>query len=286
MNINFFKKPEFYFHPKLIFSRLKKKGDYNNLKAKTAWGGEIYIDNSETIGSEIFKTGVYDLALTEVLCRLIQPGDFVLDIGANIGYASLLSSIRAGNNGNVWSFEPNPLLMEKLNANIKLAKHANIKLFPFALSDSDKRGYLAFPDIYRQNEGTAYVGMEKNARTFDIDLKKLDNLLPEKRIVNVLKIDVEGHELQVLKGSQKILKNKRIINIVYEDFDEYPSKVANLLMEYGYTIFRLEKGWFNLNLRNPDSISNISRWDPTNYLATLNQPFVREKMKGIFYKCL
>ncbi|MEP6747111.1 MAG: FkbM family methyltransferase [Bacteroidota bacterium] len=285
--INFIKRPEYYFRPGSIFKKVFKKvnGVTNH---KTPWGNQMEIDVKETIGNSIFSTGIYDLPLSETLWRLTEPGNFVLDIGANIGFVSGLFSHRTGPGGKVWSFEPNPVIINRLKKNISNSKYGNITLYPFALSDSNSEGFLEFPDIFSYNQGVAYVenNGSHSAKAMKIDLRKLDDMIGSDILINVVKIDVEGHELSVFKGAEKLIDNKQITNIVYEDHDPYPSPIAKFLTEKGYTLLRMEKGWFNLSLKDPISAPSTNGWEPTNYLATLDTEAVKKKMTGMFYQCL
>ena len=285
LSVDSFKKPEYYFQPSLILKRIFKKFKGISIQ-KTPWNTSVEVDNHETIGKAIYDTRIYDLAVTEVLWRLIDVGNFVLDIGANIGFTVNISSYRAGGIGKVWAFEPNPLLASRLTKNIRYNKYQNTTLFKTALSDENKDGYLVLPDMYNNNEGVAFIGSEENEKKIKVSLQKLDDLLPPNALVHVLKIDVEGHELSVFKGAGNAIKNKLIKNIVFEDHNNYPSDVATLLLDNGYRIFRIEKGWFNIALKDPASASKVSGWEPTNYLATLDTAFVKMKMKGSFYKCI
>jgi FkbM family methyltransferase len=284
--IHYLKRPEYYFSlPHVIGKIFKPKNGV--ITQTTPWGDKIEIDINETIGSSIYKTRIYDLALSETLWRLIEPGNFVLDIGANIGFVTSLCSFRTGSNGQVWSFEPNPLILKRLAKNIEYNKFKNIKLFPFALSDSNKAGFLEFPEIFAYNQGVAFVGSgENNSKSIKIELKKLDDIVFGDTVIDVLKIDVEGHELSVFKGAENLINKKLIANIVYEDHDPYPSDIAKFLLKKEYTIYRIEKGWVNLILKNPLSESSQSGWEPINYLATLDSDFVKDKMRGFFYECL
>ncbi|GAC1424357.1 MAG: hypothetical protein NVSMB7_00300 [Chitinophagaceae bacterium] len=258
------------------------------VKQKTPWGNQIEIDINETIGNSIYNTKIYDLPLSETIWRLTEPGNFVLDIGANIGFITGLCSYRSGPDGKVWAFEPNPVIINRLTRNIDNNKYPNTTLYPFALSDANKDGYLEFPDIFSSNNGVAYVGNNgrHSAKALKIALRKLDDMIDPVTIINVLKIDVEGHELSVFRGAEKLIDNKQITNIVYEDHDPYPSAIAKFLISKGYTLFRMEKGWLHLNLRNPASEPSGNGWEPTNYLATLDTDTLKKKMKGMFYKCL
>lgn len=285
--IHYIKRPEYYFSLHSVVKKLFNKTGNGIINQKTPWGNLIEIDTNETIGNSIYSTRIYDLALSETLWRLIEPGNFVLDVGANIGFITSLCSYKSGPQGKVWAFEPNPIVITRLTKNIGYNKHSNTTLYPFALSDSNKEGYLELPDTFSYNQGVAYVknGTHSN-NAIKIDLCRLDDMIDAGTIINVLKIDVEGHELTVLKGSEKLIQNKQITNIVYEDHDSYPSEIAEFLAAKGYTIYRIEKGWLNLNLKNPSIEPSNNGWEPTNYLATLDTQALKKKMKGIFYKCL
>jgi FkbM family methyltransferase len=285
--IHYIKRPEYYFSAQAVVKKLFNKTGHGIINQKTPWGNYVEIDTNETIGNSIYSTRIYDLALSETLWRLIAPGDFVLDVGANIGFITSLCSYKSGPQGKVWAFEPNPIVITRLTKNIQYNQYSNTTLYPFALSDSNKEGHLELPETFSYNQGVAYVENGKHSENaIKIDLRKLDDMIAPGTIINVLKIDVEGHELAVLKGAEKTIQNKQITNIVYEDHDPYPSEIAAFLANMGYTIYRIEKGWLNLNLKNPSIEPSTNGWEPTNYLATLDTETLKKKMKGIFYKCL
>lgn len=285
--IHYIKRPEYYFSWHSVVKKLFNKPGHGIVNQRTPWGNLIEIDTNETIGNSIYSTKIYDLALSETLWRLIEPGNFVLDVGANIGFVTGLCSYKLGPLGKVWAFEPNPIVIPRLTKNIQHNQFVNTTFYPFALSDSNKEGYLELPEMFSYNQGVAYIkNGTHSSNAIKIDLRKLDDMIDAHTIINVLKLDVEGHELSVLRGAKKVLKNKQIINIVYEDHDPYPSQIANVLIDKGYTIYRMEKGWLNLNLKNPHSASSTNGWEPTNYLATLDAGTLKKKMKGIFYQCL
>src|SRR6202011_457897 len=108
--IQYIKRPEYYFSVHSVIKKLFSRNGHGVINQKTPWGNKIEIDINETIGNSIYSTRIYDLALSETLWRLIEPGNFVLDIGANIGFTTSLCSYKAGVTGKVWAFEPNPLI--------------------------------------------------------------------------------------------------------------------------------------------------------------------------------
>jgi FkbM family methyltransferase len=285
--IHYIKRPEYYFSLHSVVKKLFNKTGQGVINQKTPWGSFIEIDINETIGNSIYSTRIYDLALSETLWRLVEPGNFVLDVGANIGFITSLCSYKSGPQGKVWAFEPNPIILSRLNKNIRNNRYPNTTLYPFALSDSNKEGYLELPETFTYNQGVAYVkNGTHSTNAIKIELRKLDDMIDAGTIINVLKIDVEGHELTVLRGAQQLIENKQITNIVYEDHEPYPSEIAVFLADKGYTVYRIEKGWLNLNLANPSIEPSTNGWEPVNYLATLDTAALKKKMKGIFYKCL
>jgi FkbM family methyltransferase len=283
--IHFFKKPEYYLQPFAIVKRLFIINK-SIITRKVLWGNEIEVNTTEVIGRAISDTGIYDLGLSEILWRLTEPGNFVIDIGANIGYTTNIFSVRAGKNGKVWAFEPNPLLLPTLKKNIAFLKNDNTILFPHALSNITGKGHLVFPNFFKTNQGVAFIGSANDGEHCEIELKKLDDLLSSNETINVLKIDVEGHESEVFEGTNNTLNKKLITHIVFEDHNRYPSKVSELLLKKGYEIFRIEKGWLKPTLKNPYSKSGITAWEPQNYLATLDSKFVRKKLRAFLFKCL
>jgi hypothetical protein len=120
---NFLKKPEYYLTPKFFFKRLflfKKRG----FKIVSSfWNSFLLVNVSESIGCSIYKFGLYELPVTELLCQIVRKGDKVIDVGANIGYATSLFSYLVGFDGFVYSFEPNKRLLPTLKTNIDLSNY-------------------------------------------------------------------------------------------------------------------------------------------------------------------
>lgn len=103
------------------------------------WGYPFQIDPRETIGRAIWTTGLYDLAVSEALFRLVRPGSVCLDVGANIGYMSSLMAFQAGSAGRVLAFEPHPMVGDMLAKNLdqfsRQSAAAPVTLHPVAVSD-------------------------------------------------------------------------------------------------------------------------------------------------------
>ena len=136
-------KPEYIFRPRQIISRLRYRAvaaEFPIQEVTLPWHMRMQVNLKEAVGKSIYLFGLYDLALTETIYRLVAKGDTVCDVGANIGYISTLLSYCAGGEGKVHSFELNPLLPEQLHKNIDTCSRAfsfaNVSVQKMAVSHS------------------------------------------------------------------------------------------------------------------------------------------------------
>jgi FkbM family methyltransferase len=212
----------------------------------TSWGIQVRADPTKAIGRSILMTGIYDLAVSEILVRLIKPGDTVIDAGSNVGYMTLLASVAAGRAGTVLSFEPHPELFAILEQNIAQARErftlARTELHNIALGDRRGAASLVIPADFVDNDGTARIDAEHctGDHTIAVTVDTLDRILGE-RSAAVLKLDVEGSEMQVLRGAMRALASGRVSHIVLEDHHVEGSAVVRLLEDLGYRLYSL--GW-------------------------------------------
>lgn len=163
-----------------------------------------------------------------VMRQLVQPGDTVFDIGANIGVHTVLFSQLVGPNGQVVVFEPNPTLIPALGRTV--AGLGNASLHPFALSDHIGEATLYVPSSdhemgsladYTGDPGLADWRAEtrvSKAEMLTCELKTIDSLVEAKVIPrpDFIKCDVEGAELLVFTGGQKALSRSDAPIILFE----------------------------------------------------------------------
>ena len=174
------------------------------------------------IGSGAFGywLGTYELEKQKFFEKVVKKDDVVYDIGANVGFYTLLASELIGPNGRVFAFEPLPRNIFYLKKHIKLNKLNNIAIIEAAVSD--KKGVLNFSEY--ESNATGRLGKEGQLKVSSV---VLDDLLKDGKILppNVLKIDVEGAEAEVLKGAGDILSKHRpdIFLSIHDkrDFNDY-----------------------------------------------------------------
>jgi len=278
-------KPWFLYHPAQLVRRVLRavRPPADPIQVvQLPWNCPIEIDTRETIGRSIWTAGIYDLAVMEVLYRLAEPRLLAIDAGANIG---AMTGLLASRSSEVWAFEPHPQVYQRLMANVGrftgLPGFAPCRTFHAALSDSDGEVTLEIPEGFAANQGIARVttGVGSSVRAI-----RLDTVL-ELREVGLIKVDVEGHELSVLRGADESLAGGRIRNIVFEDHEGPSSPMSRMLTSYHYNLFEI--GW---RISGPVIAlpgSNIHRkYEAPSYLATRDSEGALTRCRMSGWQCL
>ena len=190
--------------------------------------------NQDAIQKYIFSTKLpYEQSVLEYILKDAQMGGgIVLDIGANIGNHSVYL---AAHNIKVLSFEPNPKLCKIIKENIKINHFENkIKLFECGISDTNHKANLSKEN--RTNYGS--MSLIKNNQG-EIECKSIDSFNFEEKI-SLIKIDVEGMELSVLKGAkQTLIKNKPTLYLeANQPMELY--HIKQFLEKLGYIYYNLQ----------------------------------------------
>lgn len=186
-----------------------------------------------------------------IIKRLVQPGDYVIDIGANIGWYTKVLSKLVGMSGRVYSIEPIPVTFDILCYCVDKLGLTNVELLNYGISERNGVGTMEIP-LYNfggENYYQAKIadgGINKSLRTFQISLRSLDSLFSNLlNAISFIKCDVEGHELSVIMGAKKVIakfKPACFIEIT-GDPDEKDSAAYNLfnyLSREGYTPWRFD----------------------------------------------
>ena len=165
----------------------------------------------------------------------LRKDDVFIDIGANIGTTTLEASKKIGDNGNIFSFEPNPRIFKFLQENILLNKCKNIELFNFALGSNPTDKY--FSDIYTDESNS----VQQNNIVIKVKMKTLDEIIPKEIRIDLIKIDVVGYEKFVFLGARKILENTSCIHFpaianLYKNYNYNYKDVFYILKQHGFTI--------------------------------------------------
>lgn len=148
----------------------------------------------------------------EVVARLVRPGDHVIDIGAHVGWYTKVLSECVRENGRVYSVEPVPSTFELLSFCVRKLRLANVTLMRCAISDHDGSALMEIPwfDFGGENFYQARI-VDRSSTTngrgrFLVPVRAVDSLFSEvHRKVTFIKCDVEGHELPVMTGANRLI---------------------------------------------------------------------------------
>ena len=174
---------------------------------KTKNGYLFWLDKSKDLDKNIIDTGYFEKESTQMACQLINVGDVVLDIGANIGYYTVIFSNLVGDTGSVYAFEPTKNYSQFLDKNLAINKVKNVKTFNFGFSDE-----VEIVKIYINNSSaTIHPTTESTNKVESINLTTIDNFVTKEKLkkIDFIKIDVDGHEPAILKGGLKTIKRFR-----------------------------------------------------------------------------
>ena len=172
--------------------------------AKTPLGQDIYVDMRELHLGGAIAQGTFEPAETAYITKTIKRGFNICDVGANVGYFSLMFGALAGATGRVWAFEPVSRTFNRLKSAVNLNKlDGVISTFNCAVSNTNDKLYVEC-DLDSLNSGASHLTsdtQETSTRIIEmVDSVRIDDLLLNQK-VDFIKIDVEGAELLVLQGA-------------------------------------------------------------------------------------
>src|SRR5919106_3003977 len=101
-------RPEYFLRPAQLWRRMRWRAVLKSGEVRLAWGMPIRIDPACLIGMDILNLGIYDRIVPETICRLLDGGEWALDVGANIGQNASVLALVAGPRGHVVALEPHP----------------------------------------------------------------------------------------------------------------------------------------------------------------------------------
>lgn len=189
-------------------SRALLRGEGRSFTLVELAGFRMYASPEDwAVGKHIVELGAYEPHVTLAMKRLLRRGMTFLDIGANIGYFTLLARSVVGPEGKVLAFEPNPRNCALLDLSLALNGFQDVEIYPFALADSSR---LFVYDSQASNGSLSpFDGRidTLSSRTV-VRTATLDQILHLSRC-DVLKIDIEGAEWMAIRGAMRTIREHR-----------------------------------------------------------------------------
>lgn len=190
--------------------------------------------------SPIVNGGVWEPDNLDILLSFVTSDTVFLDIGANVGYFTIALGNRLKHGGQVYAFEPHAGLAGLIERSVHLnSLEPVVKICQVAVSDEEGTLDLFYPDDHL-GRGTASRHIDAPGTHVSVRACTLDSLLPSDLAVDLVKIDVEGHELHVLRGMINVLRRSPRVKILFEKLDEGNDDneaIAALLSELGLSLY-------------------------------------------------
>ncbi|MFO0951488.1 MAG: FkbM family methyltransferase [Isosphaeraceae bacterium] len=211
------------------------------LREARVFGYQMTLDLAGHVGQMIYL-GAYEREETELVHRWLRPGMTFLDVGANLGYFTLLASRRVGPSGRVIACEPSPSLHARLSETLR-RNGLPVELHQIGLGDADAVVSLyETPESYN-NPTPSMLGANGSTKGVGVPVRRLDDCLDAWSVpsVDLLKIDVEGYEPRVFAGAERSLASGRVRAILCE-FNDYwlrqagssPDELHRTLTAHGF----------------------------------------------------
>lgn len=185
-------------------SALIAEGGKSNLY-KTRFGDFFWLNKAKYVDKCIIDTGLFEPHSTEVVRKLVKCGDVVMDVGANIGYYSVILSKLVGEEGKVYCFEPTDYYSRVLQSNLDANNTKNVELIKLGLSNARQTLDIQVGANSATLHSPGKVPLNFTER---IELVSLDEWVANHNIekINFIKVDIDGHEPCFLNGAWNTLE--------------------------------------------------------------------------------
>lgn len=159
----------------------------------------------------------YEKQTTELFERIVKPGMVVFDIGAHVGYYTLLAARQIGDTGEVHAFEPEPSNFNLLAQNVEFNNYQNVECVNKVVSNDTGSIELFLTSLDNGRYSIYNHGLPKKRSVLTQSIS-LDDYVNEKNLtkIDLIKVDVEGAETDVLNGAIKLLNNRNVRNVIIE----------------------------------------------------------------------
>jgi FkbM family methyltransferase len=222
------------------------------------------------IGQLLIFDKEYDPMQTAMFKRVLKLGMNVVDVGANIGYYTLLAASLVGKTGRVWAVEPEPMNIGDLAWNRALNGFSNIEIAPEAMGHKDGTVKLYVSPV-SSGRHSATVLRSDGGKSITVSMERLDSLIPPKTKIDLVKTDTEGGDMDVMRGAGRVIRENPDIVWTMEVWPTGLKKIGEnvdslfgLAIENGFRRATMldEKGKREVEISYmlPDAVKEYCRW--------------------------
>jgi FkbM family methyltransferase len=246
----------------------------NNAQARN--GNFLFFFNDDPIGACLRHYGDWAQQELDLFDTFLTETSNVIDVGANIGTHSVFFSKKCSK-GSVIAIEPQIYINQILNANLLINKCFNV--IPYRVACGSSNGEARMVNINPFVNGKVNYGEfkvnDKADAGFYTDIVKLDSFLKLEIVFDLLKIDVEGMEVEVLSGASKLIKKHK--PKIYLEFNSHNGndELITLLESFGYINY-----WHVYTKHDPNNFnkSDLNVWESVNYIC--NEKTIEKRYEG------
>ncbi|HRI68284.1 MAG TPA: FkbM family methyltransferase [Polyangium sp.] len=209
-----------------------------SFRVHTPWKGSP----NTLIGWQVHFRGAYELSTLGILAALIQPGDGVVEGGANEGYHSTFIAELVGKAGRLWAFEPNPLPRKTLYSNTQGLSQVSVHHEALAAEPAESRDFFVpRSDVPNQGLGGLAHNSTQATEKVAVRIETIDRVVGESP-VSLIKLDVQGFEHEVMAGAKQVVARDCPFVLFESMPDETSGKdVAAMLEQQGYSLWRIDE---------------------------------------------
>jgi FkbM family methyltransferase len=245
-------------------------GRGTEVTVSVAGGNRMLAPTDDLIGRVLAISGVWEPNVTAAFERAVDPGDVVLDVGAHLGYYTLLAARLVGPRGHVHAFEPSPSTYRSLCANIDLNGFKNVT--PHELAVGEEQGRAVLYEGPGSNSGlttlsAALAAKSSLVREIAIEVGPVESVVSAEDLkrVRVIKIDVEWQEIEVLRSLKPVFDLGGHLSVFVEwtprrAVPESASWLRDLCLTQGFAVYRLASG-YSLDRLFPDRLDAPGQLD-------------------------
>lgn len=225
-----------------------------NRVTKSKNGFLLYNKHDMYIGQSIEKYGEFSELESKLFEQICKDKDIVFEVGANIG-AHTVNLSKFVRNGFVFAFEPQRIVFQNLCANLAINSISNV--FAFQEAVSDENGRILIPECdFTKTNNFGGINIENTKLGTSVNKIKLDNFVDKIDRLKFLKVDVEGMEIGVIKGSKELIKKFKPIIYIENDRQQHSKNLIELLWSLDYKMYWHLPRLFNKNnyFKNEENI--------------------------------